>query len=114
MLISTWNACLVQKETLTAELGRAGQLADVVGAGLILVEAVLDVEEDLGVVLGLVLGLDDVVAGRPVAERLRPLDLLHCLVGLGVEGGDHEDVAALRAGVRGGRHFEGWVRLCLR
>jgi len=88
---------------LTTLLSSAGQLADVVGAALVLVEVVLDIEQDIGIVLGQVLGPDDVVAGLLGAQGLGPRDLHGGLLRLAAVSRDRKGVAGL-----GERHVDDW------
>lgn len=91
----------VKGEKRTAFFFGIGELAQMSGAGLVLVEGVLDVEEDVGLVLGDVFGLDDIVVGFLGAEGLGPGDFLEGGVRVGGVGRDGESVACF-----GGGHFD--------
>lgn len=88
---------------LTAFLPGTRELANVVTAGFILVESILNIQENIDIALGHVLGLDNVVASRSGPKALGPLDLLDGLLRLRSVCGNDKDVASLGDG---GRHDE--------
>lgn len=76
----------------------------VIRAGLVLVEAVLNVKQHSGVGFGSVLGFDDVVAGRPSPQSLGPGDFHLSTFGVLIIGLKAKDVVDL--GSRHGKEVE--------